>query len=1472
MLLSVLLLFTLLPISVFANEATTSQLSFQIGTEEGTDPVLGEVFPVNVVISGSDNVYGVQYEFQFDSSVLELVNPESYTLTTKGVLGEVFDKNIADLLVLQNGYISTGNDSSILTQQLAVSYQGEPKSELLSSGKIATYYFRWVNEEVKETSLYWINNSAKVIDENVNYVPVEVTNQLVKVQQEPTANISGKIKAEFKGENDWEKKVTIYLSNEDYITSEEKEIHEVQTISLEDINMEYPFYFQDLPLGAYKLMIDGPFYKRVNQEIILTENHVEDGLDLGVITLESKKALSKVHGTIYNLSGNKVQGAYISVWEDQGYYWNEVITDGNGSFSLDVPYNENLGSEYYLNIWHEDYLPYETSFYVNLNEVNLDSPNPIALSQGNTATGTIINTEGTPITDVAFQIFAYDLEGYGGWANATSSPTDGSFSLNKLTDSSNYLLEIYDPTGRYVNQNIQGIHITNGDNVLDPIMMKQSAKVEGSVLDFETSIGIKNTYVTVYNPDFSVYGFGRTDENGKYQIKGLGVTDNNKDNGFVIETYNYQNYIDQQDSVNLEPESTVTKDFQLYKKGYNSKVFSNPEENYLKVNKTVVSPNEAITYQIKYKNNNQSKQAVENASIQFAYPKEATVIAATRNKLGISENLVLDDVVNLETHTLTVNFEQLAYLEEGIITVQVRVKSDLNQEMTLSANAKGFYGTGESLKEESLGSALTSLAFVTFKAPNATSTGEVTVYGEAMADAEVYIYEGKADQPSTVRLLATAKTNGKYWSKKIKLTNSAPDAAEEHVLFVRSKKGDQWSNPSKQIKVLYDATIPKVSAVVINAGWNKDVSTNPYIGVPSLAVTETTPITIDFTFEGSEKIAAGSLKVEFLGSTYELVSTDEGYQVEVPYGWRGAGEESIVLHYQYQLGNDLFDVELPLVQILILIDPSGNVTDKVTGKPIQGIKATAEIFNETDNTWYMWEADKYGQVNPQYTDAEGHYGWDVPEGLYRVRFVDPNGKYLSTIADDNGTGIIIPPPRTDVHVQLVKNTKPEVENMEFVKQAGAFEIQFNVWMDKSSVDESKIVVKDSSLNVIPGKISFYKTNVTSGYDEYSSVDNAYNVIRWTPDEALIPGNYNIMVQKEFSKDLYGHQLIMDKGPLELVVVPSSSSGGGVGGSLILPDANTISEEIEANVGGAVELAGVAKVVVPAGALPADGTINITKVEETLSNNDLVAVSSVVEITSTTGNTFVKPIMVSLVYNQNEILDGNVPAVYYYNESKEKWVFIGGDFNETEQIITFNTNHLTKFAVFSYAELTLKDLNNHWANQYSKRLIGLGVINGFANQTFMPDENVTRAQFAKMLVEALNLELNSTENLATVFADNAQIPDWAKPYILTAYNNKLILGYEGENGLKVFKPDQLITRAEMAVMIARGLGQDLDSGNETTFADDNQIPFWAKSAININFNHQIINGYQEDNTFRPNKNATRAEAAKMIYMLLEALHY
>ena len=167
-----------------------------------------------------------------------------------------------------------------------------------------------------------------------------------------------------------------------------------------------------------------------------------------------------------------------------------------------------------------------------------------------------------------------------------------------------------------------------------------------------------------------------------------------------------------------------------------------------------------------------------------------------------------------------------------------------------------------------------------------------------------------------------------------------------------------------------------------------------------------------------------------------------------------------------------------------------------------------------------------------------------------------------------------------------------------------------------------------------------------------------------------------------------------------------------------------------------------------------------------------------------------------------------------------------------------------------------------------------MINGFDDQTFKPDENVTRAQFAKMLVEALDLELSSTENLATVFADNDQIPEWAKPYILTAFNNKLILGYEGGNGLKVFKPDQLITRAEMAVMIARGFNQDLDNGNKTktSFADDSQIPVWAKSAINNNFNHQIVNGYQEDNTFRPNNNATRAEAAKMIYMLLEALHY
>ena len=168
---------------------------------------------------------------------------------------------------------------------------------------------------------------------------------------------------------------------------------------------------------------------------------------------------------------------------------------------------------------------------------------------------------------------------------------------------------------------------------------------------------------------------------------------------------------------------------------------------------------------------------------------------------------------------------------------------------------------------------------------------------------------------------------------------------------------------------------------------------------------------------------------------------------------------------------------------------------------------------------------------------------------------------------------------------------------------------------------------------------------------------------------------------------------------------------------------------------------------------------------------------------------------------------------------------------------------------------LKDINGHWAQASINQLVNAGAVSGYPDGTFQPDNTITRAEFAAILVKAFNLEPRSGQ----VFSDTSG--HWAQDSIQTAFAHGIVSGYDATT----FGPDNLITREQMAVMISQAA--NLSSGEGKTFADSSQIAAWAKAAVAAASGKNIISGYP-DNTFRPQANATRAEAVTVI---IKALH-
>lgn len=181
--------------------------------------------------------------------------------------------------------------------------------------------------------------------------------------------------------------------------------------------------------------------------------------------------------------------------------------------------------------------------------------------------------------------------------------------------------------------------------------------------------------------------------------------------------------------------------------------------------------------------------------------------------------------------------------------------------------------------------------------------------------------------------------------------------------------------------------------------------------------------------------------------------------------------------------------------------------------------------------------------------------------------------------------------------------------------------------------------------------------------------------------------------------------------------------------------------------------------------------------------------------------------------------------------------------------------------------TFVDVDNGktWAEAYVEALASKYIIKGKTDQTFAPKENMTRAQFAVLLVRALGLP---SETYDKRFKD-VKGTEWFNENgeLAAAVKYGIIQG----KGNGVFAPNAPVTRAEAAVMFKRALElsflnydmTQLDSTKKVTdFKDASQVKAWAKDSVEKMYQAGIFTG-RENNRFVPAGYMTRAEVAKAL---------
>ncbi len=179
--------------------------------------------------------------------------------------------------------------------------------------------------------------------------------------------------------------------------------------------------------------------------------------------------------------------------------------------------------------------------------------------------------------------------------------------------------------------------------------------------------------------------------------------------------------------------------------------------------------------------------------------------------------------------------------------------------------------------------------------------------------------------------------------------------------------------------------------------------------------------------------------------------------------------------------------------------------------------------------------------------------------------------------------------------------------------------------------------------------------------------------------------------------------------------------------------------------------------------------------------------------------------------------------------------------------------------------TFSDITNHANKTAIEELAARGIITGYNATSFGPNDTMTRAQFATIVVRGLGLPLTATNNFTDVKAGS-----WYASYVGTAYSYGIVNGRTATT----FDPEGTIIRQEAAAMVARaaklcGMDTELETYEILNvlaqFGDYIRIGEWARESMAFCYGEDILD--QSDLNAEPNRAILRCEIAQMLYNML-----
>ena len=438
--------------------------------------------------------------------------------------------------------------------------------------------------------------------------------------------------------------------------------------------------------------------------------------------------------------------------------------------------------------------------------------------------------------------------------------------------------------------------------------------------------------------------------------------------------------------------------------------------------------------------------------------------------------------------------------EDGRLSVEMYVK-DASPRFCIIPRKSGeyrpsaiveFYYNGEMIRQP-IGSALFSAGDFTLSVPAKTSVTRITARGGAPALSDIKVYDNNVFIGSTRSL-----TNGDW---RLSFDLYEPGDYSEHLIYAEITTSDGQKYNSTVAKTIYDKDWAELTDIDMIYGGTTvdfnhiDATTTPgsYSYVPGNDMfTFKTRFrsghaahvkNLDFIIllsDGSRKRMEG----KYLPSSESWVCATGFPDVNrLPVNVKVLYVENRDTIESASLLIDNIDEPFRCPDVIPVIDPSGFVYEAVPSNRVEGVTATIfykeyveDMYGEVTEKSVIWDAEAYAQKNPLFTDADGMYQWDVPQGEWMVRF-EKDG-YETAHTD----WLPVPPPQLDVNIGIYQTVMPQVT--EAHAYGSSVIVEFDKYMTPATLNTSNIVVTVNG-EAVDGSISLLKEEMNPEGNTYA---------------------------------------------------------------------------------------------------------------------------------------------------------------------------------------------------------------------------------------------------------------------------------------------------------------------------------------------------------------------------------------------------